>query len=426
MRTMTTAGGNSRGGPERIHATYLLRTARDAQKVAAVIAGEQSSGTFIAIPGESDALKERSAARVERLEPVEDSGLPPLPGASEGDVSSYRLELSWPLVNLGASLPNLLATLAGNLFELRDVAGLKLLDFAVPQAFYDAYPGPAFGVEGTRRLTGVADGPLLGTIVKPSVGLDPVETAALVDQLCEGGIDFIKDDELQADGPACPFDERAKRVLDVVLRHQDRTGRKIMVALNLTGEIDEMLRRHDLVAELGGSCVMVSLNAVGPAGVTALRRHARLPIHAHRNGWGYLGRSPDNGFSYVAWQKIWRLAGVDHMHVNGIANKFWEPDNSVIASAKACLTPMSANHPNIVMPVFSSGQTVMQAELTLSRLGSSDLILCAGGGIVAHPSGIAAGVRALRQAFDAAMAGVPLREAARHSPELAEAVETFS
>ena len=423
---MSSAGQNSGEVPERIHATYLMRTAKDAQKVAAIIAGEQSSGTFVAIPGESEALKERSAARVERLEPVDDSGLPPLPGASEGEVASYTLELSWPLANLGASLPNLLATLAGNLFELRDVAGLKLLDFAVPQAFYDAYPGPAFGVAGTRRLVGVDQRPLIGTIVKPSVGLDSAETAALVDQLCEGGIDFIKDDELQADGPTCPFDERAGRVLDVVRRHEDRAGRKIMVALNLTGEIDEMLRRHDLVAELGGSCVMVSLNAVGPVGVTALRRHARLPIHAHRNGWGYLGRSPDNGFSYVAWQKIWRLAGVDHMHVNGIANKFWEPDDSVVASARACLTPMTPSHPNIVMPVFSSGQTVMQAEATLARLGSSDLIFCAGGGIVAHPSGIAAGVRALRQAFDAAMAGMPLHEAARNSAELAEAVETFS
>ncbi|NDW04430.1 ribulose-bisphosphate carboxylase large subunit family protein [Jiella pacifica] len=423
---MNVAAEAPAAGPGRIRATYLLRTAGDADKVAAIVAGEQSSGTFLPVPGESEALKQRSAARVERLAPVEDGGLPPLPGASPGALASYEMELSWPFANLGASLPNLLAALAGNLYELRDVAGLKLLDFAVPAEFYAAYPGPAFGVAGTRRLAGVAEGPLIGTIVKPSVGLDPAETAAVVDQLCEGGIDFVKDDELQADGPGCPFDERVKRVLDVVRRHEARTGRTVMVAFNLTGEIDEMLRRHDLVAELGGSCVMVSLNGVGPAGVTALRRHARLPIHAHRNGWGYLGRSVDNGFSYVAWQKIWRLAGVDHMHVNGIANKFWEPDDSVVASARACLTPMTKSHRNVVMPVFSSGQTVMQAEPTLARLDSSDFIFCAGGGIVAHPRGIAAGVRSLRQAFDAASAGIPLGEAAKRSPELAEAVEKFS
>ena len=67
----------------------------------------------------------------------------------------------------------------------------------------------------------------------------------------------------------------------------------------------------------------------------ALRRHARLPIHAHRNGWGALSRHPALGFDYVAWSMIWRLAGADHMHVNGLRNKFCEADDSVIASARS-------------------------------------------------------------------------------------------
>ena len=97
-----------------------------------------------------------------------------------------------------------------------------------------------------------------------------------------------------------------------------------MYAFNLTGDIDEIRRRHDFVAARGGSCVMASLNSVGLAGILALRRTASLPIHAHRNGWGYLSRDPLLGWSYAAWSKIWRLAGVDHMHVNGLANKFSE------------------------------------------------------------------------------------------------------
>ncbi|HDZ74030.1 MAG TPA: ribulose 1,5-bisphosphate carboxylase [Aurantimonas coralicida] len=411
---------------QRIVAEYVLRTAQDPRRVADIIAGEQSSGTFVAIPGESAELKARSAARVDRLEEIEDSGLAPLPGAT-GDVSrSFAMTLSWPLANIGPSLPNLVATVAGNLFELREVAGLKLVDLHLPCAFAERYPGPAFGIDGTRRLAGVAERPLIGTIVKPSVGLGPAETAALVDQLCEGGIDFIKDDELQADGSHCPFEERLAAVMAVIARHADRTGRKVMYAVNLTGEMDEMLRRHDLVEKLGGTCVMVSLNSIGLTGMTALRRHARLPIHAHRNGWGYLGRSPDNGWSYIAWQKLWRLIGVDHMHVNGLSNKFWEPDDSVIASAKACLSPVSETRPDLVMPVFSSGQSVKQAEGTWKRLGSRDLIYCAGGGIVAHPSGIAAGVRSLREAWDAAMQGVPLHKAAAASPDLAAAVKKFA
>ncbi len=412
---------------ERFAAEYILRTRGDPRRAAETVAGEQSSGTFIAVPNEDAALKERSAARVEALEEVADPGTPVLPGsAGEAPTTSWRLRISWPLENIGPSLPNLVATVAGNLSELKQVAGLKLTKLELPAPIFEAYPGPAFGIEGTRRLTGVAEGPVIGTIIKPSVGLTPEGTADLVDELCAGGIDFIKDDELQADGPRCPFEARFAAVMDVIERHADRTGRKVMYAVNITGEIDEMKRRHDIVAASGGTCVMVSLNSVGLTGLTALRRACSLPIHAHRNGWGILGRTPDSGWAYPAWATLWRLAGVDHMHVNGIANKFWEPDDSVIASARALLTPLHPDHGYAVMPVFSSGQTVFQAEPTFRALGSTDLIYCAGGGVVAHSAGVAAGVSSLREAWEAAVAGIPLAEAAKGSPVLQQAIETFS
>jgi ribulose-bisphosphate carboxylase large chain len=208
----------------------------------------------------------------------------------------------------------------------------------------------------------------------------------------------------------------------VIARHVERSGRKVMFAFNLTGEIDEMRRRHDLVESLGGTCVMASLNSVGVVGMIGLGRHARLAIHAHRNGWGYLSRHPALGWSYVAWQKIWRLVGVDHMHVNGLANKFSESDESVTASARACLTPMFEAKPCTVMPVFSSGQSARQAAGTIAALGSTDFIFAAGGGIMAHPGGPADGVRALREAFEAAMAGVPAERYASRHPALAAAL----
>lgn len=413
--------------PVRIEADYLLETASDPRRVAETMAGEQSSGTFVPVPGETPELKARSAARVERLEVLdEDVASPSLPTTAAIDPAKLRrarVTLSWPIENLGPSLPNLIATVAGNLFELRPVTGLRLLDIRLPQAFADAYPGPRFGIAGTRRLAGVEGRPIIGTIIKPSVGFGPDETAALVRTLCEGGIDFIKDDELQADGPHCPFDARARAVMRVVDDHAERTGKKVMVAFNLTGEIDEMRRRHDLVRDLGGTCVMASLNSVGLVGMIALARTSELPIHAHRNGWGYLTRHPLLGWSYVAWQKIWRLAGADHMHVNGLDNKFSEEDDSVVASARTCLTPLFPDKPCLAMPVFSSGQTVRQAPGTYAALGSTDLIVTAGGGIVAHPGGPGEGVAAFRQAWEAAVAGIPLEDHARTHPALLQALE---
>lgn len=411
---------------ERIEADYLIETAYDPQAAAEAMAGEQSSGTFVAVPGETPALKERSAARVERLEVVGEAAAPSLPGAGgKGPIVRARITLSWPLANLGPSLPNLMATVAGNLFELKQFSGLKLLDLRLPPAFAAAYAGPRFGIAGTRRLAGVEGRPLIGTIVKPSVGLGPEETAELVRTLAEADIDFIKDDELQADGPACPFDDRARAVMRVVNDVAERKGRKAMVAFNLTGDLDEMRRRHDLVQALGGTCVMASVNSVGLAGMIALGRHSALPIHAHRNGWGYLSRHPLLGFSFTAWHKVWRLAGADHIHVNGLANKFSEDDDSVIASARACLAPLFPDKACSIMPVFSSGQTVRQAPGTWQALGSTDLIFAAGGGIMAHPGGPAAGVAALRDAWEAAVGDVPLAEAARTRPALAQALEAY-
>jgi ribulose-bisphosphate carboxylase large chain len=416
----------------RITATYWIETAFPLEQAAATMAGEQSTGTFVRVPGETDELREAHAARVEELVELGEVAAPSLPGSGlpkSGDATrrAARVTLSWPLSNLGPSLPNLLATINGNLSELKAFSGLRLLDITLPPEFLTTYQGPQFGVAGTRRLAGVYDRPMIGTIIKPSVGLSPEATAEQVRGLLDAGIDFIKDDELQADGPHCPFNERISAVMRVVNEQADRTGKKVMYAANLTGEIDEMLARHDHVLAQGGTCIMASMNSIGLPAMKMLRAHAQLPIHGHRNGWGMFGRSPAIGMSFIAYQKLWRLAGIDHTHVNGIANKFCEPDDSVIASARECLTPMfPAPHPGCeVMPVFSSGQSAKQAAPTFAALGSVDCIFAAGGGIMAHPGGPAAGVRALRQAWDAAVAGEPVEEAAKREPELAAALSAF-
>ncbi|MFY0634176.1 MAG: ribulose-bisphosphate carboxylase large subunit family protein [Vannielia sp.] len=411
---------------ERIEADYLIETPVDPAKAAEAMAGEQSSGTFVSVPGETPELRERSAARVEALEVVGEVAEPSLGGGATGErYTRAKVTLSWPFGNIGASIPNLVATVAGNLFELRQFSGLRLQDIRLPKEFGAAYPGPKFGIEGTRRLSGVESGPLIGTIVKPSVGFGPEETATLAGDLARAGIDFIKDDELQGDGPNCPFDDRARAVMAVLNDHAEKTGKKVMYAFNLTGEVDEMRRRHDLLVELGATCAMVSLNSVGFAGFLAFSRHSELPIHAHRCGWGYLSRAEMLGWDYPAWSKLWRLAGADHMHVNGLRNKFSEGDDSVIASALSVGTPLWDDKPCVAMPVFSSGQTAVQAAETYARVGHADCIHAAGGGIMAHPDGPAAGVASLREAWEAAQAGVPAAEYAATRPALAGALEAF-
>lgn len=413
-----------------IRATYWIETPYPLEQAAEVLAGEQSTGTFIRVPGETDELRQRFAARIERLTPLDSVAEPSLPGCRpprglSGPVRYQRAELvvAFPLENLGPNLPTLLATVAGNLFELREFSGLRLLDVELPEAFAAAFPGPQFGVVGTRRLTGVYAGPLVGTIVKPSVGLTPEQTAALVRQLGEAGIDFIKDDELMANPPHAPLEQRVAAVMRQINLLADRTGKKVMYAFNISDEIEAMQRHHDTVLRHGGTCIMVSVNQVGLAGVVRLRRMSQLPIHGHRNGWGMLTRCPALGIDFVPYQKVWRLAGVDHLHVNGLRNKFWEPDDSVVRSILACGQPFLDKLP--LLPVVSSGQWGGQAPETYRRCRTVDLLYLAGGGMMAHPGGPAAGCRAIRQAWEAAVQGVSLEEYARDRVELRQSLEKF-
>lgn len=411
-----------------IRATYRIETAFPLEQAAAALAGEQSSGTFVRVHGESDELRDRHLARVERLTPLDESPTPSLPGAAvpKGVTSPvYRraeLVVAFPLDNMGTNLPTVLATVTGNLFELREFSGLKLLDLDFPEAF-KVYPGPQYGIAGTRELAGVSSGPLVGTIVKPSVGLTPEQTAELVGTLAEAGIDFVKDDELQANSPHSPLKDRVAAVMRAVNAHADRTGKKVMVAFNISDEVDAMRRHHDTVVAAGGTCVMASLNHVGLSGVLKLRQDCELPIHGHRNGWGMLTRSPALGVEFTAYQKVWRLAGVDHLHVNGLRNKFWEPDESVVRSIKACLAPLLGGYH--ALPVVASGQTVRQPPDTYRLAGTTDFLYLAGGGMMAHPGGPAAGCRAIRQAWEAAVAGVGLDEYAKDRPELRQALEAY-
>ncbi|MCS6835418.1 MAG: ribulose-bisphosphate carboxylase large subunit family protein [Anaerolineae bacterium] len=416
---------------DAILATYLIETQHPLEKAAQVMAGEQSAGTFVRVPGETPELLEKHGAKILEITPLEAVSAPSLPGAKpprQSHSSQWqraRVVIAYPFDNVGLSLATLITTLSGNLYELGPFSGLKLLDVEIPAVFQSRYPGPKFGVAGTRQMAGVFDRPMIGTIVKPSVGLSPDQTAELVRTLCEAGLDFIKDDELQTNSPHSPLEARVKAVMAVINDHHVKTGKKVMYAFNITADLDDMRRHHDIVLAHGGTCIMVNMLAVGPVALRAISQHTQLPIHGHRAGWGALSRHPLLGMEYVAFQKLMRLAGADHLHVNGLRNKFCESDESVIASARACLSPLFQAQ-DVAMPVFSSGQSTLQVADTYRALNSVDLLYLAGGGIMAHPLGPAAGVASLRQAWDAALQGIDLHEYARDHVELRQSLEMFA
>lgn len=416
---------------ERIHASYLIETPMAPEAVVEVMAGEQSCGTFKRVEGETDALRARARAIVESVEELPAAGTPSLPNAllerhrTSGPWRRARVRLSFPVANIGANLPTLAATVAGNLYDLGETTGMRLESLQVPPAYRRRFELPRVGIAGTRVATGVQQGALVGTIIKPNVGFSAAQTAELVGRLCAAGVDFIKDDEVCADPDHAPLAERVPAVMAVVREHQQRTGKHVMVAFNITDEVDAMRRHADLVLREGGSCVMASLNWCGYSAIQALRRHTPLALHGHRNGFGALSRHPLLGMGYQAYQVLWRLAGVDHMHVHGLEGKFSQADEEVIEGARSSFTPLAEGLDDAVMPAFSSGQWAGTVPPTWAAVQRDDLLFMSGGGILAHPGGAAAGVASIRQAWAAVRAGHTLEQAAREHAELAQALAFF-
>ncbi len=413
-----------------IRATYIVETPCPIADVAAMMAGEQSAGTFVRVDGETDELRARFGAVVVSTGQIGHSQTPTLRSAwverkgLNGPCGVFRVVIDYPEDNVGVNLPTLASVVAGNLYDLGEVTGLKLIDVAVTPGYRARYELPQVGIDGTRALSSVPDRPLFGTIIKPNIGLSPEDIADLVARLCEAGADFVKDDEIAGTHPHAPVDARIRAVMDRVRRHRDRTGKLVMVAFNITDETDAMRRHADLLAAEEGTCAMVSLNWVGLSAVQTLRRHSPLAIHGHRNGFGGMGRHPLLGMGVRAYQALYRLAGIDHLHVHGMGGKFSDLDEDVTEAARHCLTPMTAGDDR-VMPVFSSGQWAGTLPHTLDRIGSDDLMFLSGGGIMAHPGGPAAGLASLRQAHEAVDAGIPLEQYARTHAELAQAMTRF-
>jgi ribulose-bisphosphate carboxylase large chain len=409
--------------PRKLTAHYYIESQIEPEQAAALLAGEQSSGTFVQVPGESDELRARHGAEVTAVQHLGWT-TPSLPSRSTPErVMAAEIELEFPMENVGSDIATTLTAVAGNLFELGDLFACRLRRLDLPNEFVAAHPGAAHGVRGTRQLIGIDDEVLVGTIVKPNVGLKEADYRQVVRDLARASIDLIKDDELMTNPDYLPLKTRVRVATEEIESAAQLTGKRTMYAFNITGDIAGLRERHDLVVQAGGTCVMLTIPVMGLPALAYLRSFAQVPIHGHRGGLAGAMRSPALGTSYEAWQKLARLAGADHLHASGLGSKFYERDEEVAANVRHLLTPLGDAEQ--VLPALSSGQNVFTPHPTWDALHSTDLLMLAGGGIAAHPDGAAAGVQSLRDAWAAARSGTALEDAARTSEPLARAVSFF-
>ena len=210
----------------------------------------------------------------------------------------------------------------------------------------------------------------------------------------------------------------------VINDHAERTGKKVMFAFNLTGDLDEMRRRHDLVAALGGTCVMASLNSVGLVGMIELARVTPIADPRPSQRLGLSVASP-------AARLVLRRLAEDLAARRRRPHACQRPRQQIqrnrrerhrlgagLPDADVCREALHSS-----CRYSPRGRRRGRRPRPIVALGSADLIYAAGGGIMAHPLGPAAGVAAMQEAWEAALAGVPLAEFARDRPNLQRALE---
>ena len=173
--------------------TYLIETPGDPERLAQKIASDQSTGTFVPVPGETEELKNRVAARVLDIRPLAPADRPSFPEEGAGATLFHRADVTigFPEDAIGTDLSALMTIAVGGVFSIKGLTGIRIVGMDLPPGFAAAHPGPQFGIAGSRALTGVAGRPIIGTIIKPALGLRPHETAEIVGDLIASGVDFI-------------------------------------------------------------------------------------------------------------------------------------------------------------------------------------------------------------------------------------------
>ncbi|MBU7024423.1 MAG: ribulose 1,5-bisphosphate carboxylase [Theionarchaea archaeon] len=385
-------------------------------KIAPAIAVEQSTGTWVAVPGETEDVRRTHVAKVVGIYEIPHYEFE-LPDVAE---RNYLVQIAFPWVNFGAQIPMMLTTVVGNL----SMGGkIKLMDLKFPKSYTKGFKGAKFGIKGIRDLLQVPERPLLNNMIKPCTGYPPQGGRDLFFEAARGGADIIKDDELLADAPFNTLEERIPLYMEAADRAEQEKGEKTLYAVNVTDRVPKVLENAEKAIELGTNCIMINYLTAGISVLRALAEDPSItvPILAHMDFAGALYESPFSGVaSPLVLGKLPRLAGADIIVFPAPYGKAPYLKERYIQTAKTMTYPFHSVTP--VFPLPSGGIAQPMVDELMNDLGY-DIVIGAGGAIHAHPMGPAAGSRAFRQAIDAVMEGKPIDEAAEDHEELAQSIE---
>ncbi|MBU0461760.1 MAG: ribulose-bisphosphate carboxylase, partial [Nanoarchaeota archaeon] len=313
--------------------------------------GEYLLGIFHLIPGEDmNILQAASEVAAESSTGTNFKVQTETPFSREMNALVYKLDLKrnlvwiaypWRLFDREGNVQNILTYIVGNVLGMKEVKALKLIDVWFPAAMLEQYDGPSYTIDDMRKYLKVYNRPILGTIVKPKMGLTSAEYAEVCYDFWVGGGDFVKNDEPQADQDFCPYEKMIKHVKKAMDKAVKETGKKKVHSFNVSSaDFDIMIKRCEMIRNAGfepGSYAFLidGITAGWMAVQTLRRRYPDVFIHFHRAAHGAFTRKENPlGFSVLVLSKFARLAGVSGVHTGtaGVGKMAGTPDEDITAA----------------------------------------------------------------------------------------------
>jgi len=333
--------------------------------------------------------------------------------------------------------PQLLSGIAGNIFGMKAVDGLRLIDVSLPKEYLEHYKGPSRGIEGIRKVLKVKKRPITGAVPKPKIGYTSKEHAAMGFETWMGGFDIVKDDENLTSTSFNKFEDRVEALAKARDRAEKLTGCQKSAFVNITSESREMIMRAKLLHNYGFEFAMIDVLTAGVSSVQTMREVCAdfgMAIHAHRAMHAAFDRIENHGMTMYFLAKLMRMIGIDSIHVGTAVGKLVGSRHDVSAIANMIKSShvkkskefLEQNwyHIKPVMPVSSGGLHPGIIPKVMEILGNDCCILVSGG-IHGHPKGTRQGAIAAMQAIEATMKRISLNEYAKKHKELSLALEKW-
>lgn len=387
------------------------------EEAAGRIASESSAGTWTTL---SDL-----PSRVEKIK------------ARAFELNGKFVKIAYPIdLWEGGNAPQLLSGIAGNIFGMKALKNLRLVDASLPERYISSFNGPNYGIEGIRSILKVKERPITGAVPKPKIGFSSKEHADVAYETWIGGFDLVKDDENLTSTSFNRFEDRVMLMTKKRDKAEKETGEQKDALLNITGETKEMIRKARLLHDHGWRFAMIDVVTCGTASVQTMREECRdlgLAIHAHRAMHAAFDRNPKHGISMYFLAKLMRLIGVDEIHSGTAIGKLVGSKKEVTAIANVLRESRIPEDHNLsqdwgsikpALPVSSGGLHPGLIPHVMNILGNECTLLVSGG-IHGHPKGTRAGARAVIQAIEAAMGGIGLDEFSLKNKELKQALDKW-